>query len=54
MRLPHLIRDHVAINVHGGADVSMPHELLLNGKRSSHNIEPRPIGVTQRMGAESA
>jgi hypothetical protein len=48
MRLPHLIRDQVAINIHGGADVSMSHELLLDCKRCSHSIEPRSVGVRSK------
>jgi hypothetical protein len=30
MGLLHLVRDHVPIHVHGGADVAVPHELLLH------------------------
>jgi hypothetical protein len=32
-RCAHLIRDHIAVNVHGRADVRVPHHSTPHGKR---------------------
>jgi hypothetical protein len=36
--LSHFVRHHVAVDVHGGADVCVAHQFLLDRYRSSHRI----------------
>jgi hypothetical protein len=43
--LSHLVCDHVSVDVEHG--VRMPHELLLNGNRSSNGVQPRAVAVAQ-------
>jgi len=40
MRLRHLIRDHITVEVHCGADVAMPHKFLLHSDWRSHRVQP--------------
>jgi hypothetical protein len=42
----------VTIDVHGGCNLSVPHQLLLHTHRSANRIEPRAIGVPTIPGAE--
>ena len=48
MGLRHLIRDYVAIDVQRRADVGMEHQLLLDGNRRPHSIQPRTVTVRGR------
>src|SRR5689334_10142097 len=43
--LDHVIRHNITVNVHGGADVRVPHGLLLDGDRGPHSIQPGTEGV---------
>src|ERR1041385_2487756 len=54
MRLCHFIGDHIAVNIHGGSDVGMAHELLLYSDWCSHGIKPRPICMPHGMCTKSA
>jgi hypothetical protein len=54
LRFSHFIRDDITADVHGGADVSVSHQLLLNSNLSSCCIKPASIGVTQCVSAELA
>ena len=54
VRLAHLVRHHIPIDIHGRANVGMPHQLLLNGQRSPHRIHPRAIAVAHRVSADLA
>jgi hypothetical protein len=44
--LSHLVGDDISVDVERGADVRMPHELLLHGNRGSQGVQPRSIAVT--------
>ena len=54
MRLLHLVRDDVPVDIHGGADVAVPHELLLYGNRGSGRVQPRAVCVPHAVCAELA
>ena len=45
--LPHLLAGRIPINVHGGANVSVPHEFLLHTNRSADRIQPGAMGVPE-------
>jgi hypothetical protein len=53
-RCVHLIGDNPAVDIHGGANVAMPHQLLLDRDSSSYCVEPTAITVTHRMGTQPA
>jgi len=37
----------VAVDVHGGGDLRVPHELLLHAYRRANQVQPRPIGMSK-------
>ena len=45
LRLPHLVRYHIYINVYGGAGVRVPHQLLSHSDQSPHGTEQAAIDV---------
>jgi hypothetical protein len=50
----HFIRDHIAMNIHGGSAVGMSHQLLLNCNWSPHRVQPRSVRVPERVSPKSA
>lgn len=45
----HLIRYNVAVDVHCGSYVRMPHHLLLHGNGRAHRVQPRALGVPESV-----
>ncbi len=52
MSLFHLVRDHISVHVHCGADVTVPHKVLLHGNGCPGSIQPRPVGVSHAVSAQ--
>jgi len=50
----HLIRHGVAVNIHRGADVCVPHQLLLDGDWRTYSVEPRAVGMPHSVGTDVA
>jgi hypothetical protein len=48
----HLISHHIAVDVHCGPDVRVPHHLLLNGNRRTDCIQPSPMRMSEGMRPE--
>src|SRR5437879_12519266 len=46
---PHVSRGRIAIDIHRGTDVRVPHQLLLHSHRRTDRIQPRAIAVTETM-----
>jgi hypothetical protein len=51
-RHPHLIPDHIPVNVHCRADVGVSHHFLLNGNRAFHSAQPRAVSVPESVRAD--
>lgn len=52
MRPSDVFCDCVAVQVHGGANVGVPHHPLLHPDRRALCIQPRPVGVSEAVGAD--
>jgi hypothetical protein len=46
---PHVSRSRIAIDVHRGTDVRVPHQLLVHSHRRTYRIQPCAIAVTKTM-----
>jgi hypothetical protein len=49
VRLPHIRRHSVTVQVHRGTDVRVTHELLLHADRSTDRIKPTAVSVPEDM-----
>ncbi len=54
MGVPHISCRCVAVNVHCGPDVCVPHELLLYADRSTHRVQPSAVSVPECVRTEVA
>jgi hypothetical protein len=54
MRLLHFIGDDITVNVHGGPDVGMSHQFLLNRNRGTHSVKPRAVAVAHCVRSQGA
>jgi hypothetical protein len=52
VRLTHVRRRRVTINVHGGANVRVPHEFLLDSYWSAYRVYPHPVGAPECVRAD--